>query len=378
VTGITSIDPREIEQRKERVRRAWRYQRVDHIPIGIALDDPGPYTLRQVCEDGQLQFERNRHNIDRLLRLLPDDYLPAARVWPGYMTIASVFGVPIHWSDDPNQAPGALEHPIRDLAQLADLARPDAATSGLMPFNLRWLRYFAEQFPPEISLTGIDLGGPINTAKDLFDTDLLYTAFYDDPAAMHRFLDLAARVQIDCLAATIDAVGDINRLSSIDFDPIWAPEGRKGFISDDVCASFGPEIFRAFSRPHNNAILRRWPGGRIHNCGPHPAIDLYLDHDPPINGLNCSFRCTRPELGRIKEAFRGRGIVEFMFDFGETVEQIIRGYEEIARALAPDVVGIPVLWFDARWTDDAIREVYHGLRGVAERYAREMHWVGEG
>ena len=67
-----------------------------------------------------------------------------------------------------------------------------------------------------------------------------------------------------------------------------------------------------------------------------------------------------------------------MFDFGETIEQIVAGYEAIAQVLAPDVVGIPVLWFDSRWTDDGIRAVYDGLRGVAERYAREMNWVGGG
>ncbi|MFH1566877.1 MAG: uroporphyrinogen decarboxylase family protein [Gemmatimonadota bacterium] len=378
MTGLADLDGREMERRRDRFRRAWRYEPVDHMPIAAWLDDPGPYSLRQLCEDGQLQFERQWHNNDRLLRLLSDDYLPAARVWPGYVTIATVFGVPLHWGEDPNQPPGVLEHPIRDLDQVAGLALPDAATRGLMPLNCRWLAYFAAHFPPEVSLAGIDLGGPLNTALDLLGADLLYTSFCDAPEALHRLLDLATRVQIDCLRVILEAAGGLDRMTGVDFDSVWAPEGHKGFVSDDVCATLSPATFRDFSAPYNSRILRLWPGGRLHNCGPHPALDHYLDHDPPLDGLNCSYRHTRGDLARIRAAFRGRGLVELMFDNGETGDEILRGYAEIVAALAPDVVGIPLLCFDARWSDGDIREVYEGVRRIAERYAREMNWVGAG
>jgi len=376
VAGIKDIQHEEIERRKERVRRAWKYRRVDHIPLNFFLDDFSTYSLREQCRNGEIQYEVNVRSIDRLLRLLPDDYIPAARVWPGYITIATMFGLQAHWSDDPNQPPGVAEHPIQDMDQVYDLELPDRG-SGLMSFNLRWLQYFAEHLPEDVSLTGIDLGGPVNTAKDLLTTNLLYTAFYDSPAAYHRFLDLAAEVQIRCYQDIVAAVGDINRLTCIDFGPAWAPEGRKGFVSDDVCASYSPQIFESFSRPYNNKILRHWPGGRIHNCGPHPSLELYLDHEPALNGLNCSFRYTRAELPQIKRAFKGRGIVEFMFDNGESLEEIIEGYEEIADSLTPEVVGIPIVWLTDGWRDEAIRELYHGLLDVAERYARDIHWRSE-
>jgi hypothetical protein len=374
--GIKDIRHEEIDRRKERVRRTWRYHRVDHIPLNFFLDDYSTYSLGEQCRNGEIQFEVNRRSIDRLLRLLPDDYIPAARVWPGYITIATMFGLPIHWSDDPDQPPGVAEHPIRDMEQVYDLKIPDRH-GGMMPFNLRWLRHFAEQLPEEVSLTGIDLGGPINTAKDLFDTNLLYTGFYDNPQAYHHFLELAAQLQIRCYQDIVAAVGGINRLTCIDFGPAWAPEGHKGFVSDDVCASFSAEIFATFSRPYNNRILQHWPGGRIHNCGPHPALELYLDHEPPLNGLNCSFLYTRGELSRIRAAFKGRGIVEFMFDNGESPEEIIAGFEEIAGALTPDVIGIPIVWLTDSWPDDAIRELYEGLLAVARRYAREIRWRPE-
>ena len=377
MAGIGDIDPREIERRKERVRRAWAYRRVDHLPLGFVLEDFSRYTLRELCESGEKQLEVNRLSIDRLLRLLPDDYIPVARLWPGYITIATMFGIPPHWAEDPMQPPGVLEHPIRDLSQVRSLRLPDPSTAGLMSFILEWTERFARELPPCVHLAGADLGGPLNTAKDLFETDLLFTAFYDDPETFHRFLDLAADVQIGCYERVIAAAGGLDRLTCIDFDPLWAPEGKKGFVSDDVSAGLSAEHFAAFSRPYNNRIFRRWPGGRLHNCGPHPALAHYLDHEPPINGLNCSFRFSRIDLSRIREAFSGRGIVEFMFDNGETPAEILRGYEEAASALSPEVIAVPVIWLNHTWRDDDIRALYEGLRSVSVRYAREMRWAGE-
>ncbi len=385
--GLAGLDRREIERRKERIRRAWAYLPVDHLPLGFFREDFSRCSLQELCRDGLAQYEANRASIELLLRTLPDDYIPVARVWPGYITIATLFGLPIHWGEDPSQPPGVLEHPVTELARLRGLSLPDARRGGLMPFNLRWLAYFRDHFPPEVSLAGIDLGGPLNTARDLFETDLLFTAMYDAPEELEGFLRLAAEVQVRALREIAAAVGDIDRFSCLDFDPIWAPEGKKGFVSDDVCAGLSPECFRRFSRPFNNLILREWPGGRLHNCGPHPALELYLDHDPPLDGLNCSFRYTRAELPRLREAFAGRhtpggvcagrGIVELMFDNGESASEIVAGYEEAADRLCPEVAAIPVVWINESWPAEEIRALYEELRRVAARWAAGMRWKPE-
>jgi hypothetical protein len=377
---IASIDRREIERRKDRIRRAWERRRVDHTPIAFVLEDFHGRTLREACQDGAVQLAANRANIDRLLRILRDDYIPVARLWPGYVTIATMFGVPVHWSDDPNQAPGVGEHPVAgpgDAAAMLEAGAPDPRVSGLMPFILHWTARFARELPPEVSIAGPDLGGPLNTAKDLFQTDLLFTALYDWPDLFARFLAFAAEVQVSCYGEVIEAAGGIERLSCIDFDPVWAPEGRKGFVSDDVCAGLSPVHFRRFSVPANNRIFRAWRGGRIHNCGPHPAAGEYLDHDPPIDGLNCSFRCSRRDLHQLSGAFAGRGLVELMFDNGESAAEIVKGFEEAAGILAPDVMAVPVAWLDARWTDSDIRQLHEELRRAAVRHAADIRWERE-
>jgi hypothetical protein len=375
--GIADIDPSEMERRRDTVRRLWEYRRVDHIPIGVWLDDFSRHSLREQCENGLVQFEVNVGCIDRCLRCLPDDYLPCARIWPGYMTIGTMFGIPLHWGDDPNQPPGLRGHPITEMAQVRSLKMPDPGCDGLMPENLDRLRFFSENLPPEVCLTGIDLGGPMNTVKDLLDTNLLYTAFYDSPEEYHLLLDKVTDLQIRCYHAIIRAAGGIGRLSCIDFDPLWAPEGAKGFVSDDVCASFGPSMFREFSRPWNNRIFREFGGGRLHNCGPHPCLPLYADHEPPLGGLNCSWKYSKAELKAMREPFRGRVIVELNFDCGESFDEIVRGYEEAADSLAPDVASIPLLFLNETWTDEGISDLYAALRAVSGRYAREMRWKDE-
>lgn len=372
--NLINIDHCEIERRKEILRRVWEYKKVDHIPIGIWLEDTSTYTLREQCEHGELQFKVNVRNINRCLKNIPDDYIPYARIWPGYMTIGSMFGIPLHWSDNPNQAPGLEYHLITDMSQVYELKMPDAANDGLMPHNLKWLRYTSEHLPEDVYLTGIDLGGPLNTAKDLLDTNLLYTAFYDTPKEFHYLLDKVTNLQICCYDEIIKTVGDSSRLTCIDFDPLWAPEGWKGFVSDDVCATYGPELFKEFSIPYNNRIFKKYGGGRIHNCGPNPSLHLYLEHTPNIKGLNCSYKYSRNDLIRMKEIFKGRGIVEFDFD-NETLDEMVKSYEEVAQCLAPDVIGIPLIFLDHRCTDSDLTDIYMALRNISERYAKEINFL---
>jgi hypothetical protein len=352
----------------------WEYKPIDHVPIAVWLDDFGSHSLREQCEDGSLQFEVMVGCLNRLVKVLPDDYIPYVRIWPGYMTIATMFGMEIHWGDDPNQAPGAEGFLIDRVEQVYDLKKPDASRGGLMPHNLRWLDYANRHLPPTVHITGIDLGGPLNTAKDLFETNLLYTSFLEAAEPLHHFLDLVTEVQVDCVREIVRAAGGIERLTCTDFDPVWAPPPYKGFVSDDVCASFGPDIFSEFSVPYNNRILRGFQGGRIHNCGPNPSSHRYTDHEPERFGLNCSYRYSRNDFHKLRDAFKAKGIVEVNFDNGESPEEIMRGFEEMADCFAPDTVAMPILFLDHVWSDEDIRALYTDLRKISEEYAKHIRW----
>ena len=116
----------------------------------------------------------------------------------------------------------------------------------------------------------------------------------------------------------------------------------------------------------------------MHNCGPHPAADYYLDHTPTINGINCSFRYTRDSLPLLRKAFAGRGLVQLMFDNGETAETMVAGFRLLMEELAPEVIALPMPQVDDSWSDAEIIDLYYAMREVAVEYAANMCWREEG
>jgi hypothetical protein len=280
----------------------------------------------------------------------------------------------IYWAADPDQPPGVRGHLITDLAEVYHLPRP-TIEAGLMPENIRRLRYHAENLPPDVYLTGIDSGGPLNTCKDLLDTNLLYTAFYDDPAAMHHLLNLVTEVQLDVYRAVVAAAGGLERLTGLDFSPNWAPEKYKSFVSDDICATIRPDMFREFSLPYNSRLYQPWGSGLLHNCGPNPSKRLYLDHQPKLKGLNCSYRFSHQEFAEFRQIFAGWGILEVMFDSGEGPAEMLANFRAMMETLAPDTIGIPLCIVDDTWADSDITALYWEMRRVAEEYAANMRWA---
>lgn len=373
MSSLPVPDPDRIEAAKQRLRDVWAYRRVDHIPIFIRISGRLGHSRRELIISDELQYQVSRANLERSLKVLPDDYIPYARAWFGYMTLATMFGLPVQWSDDPDQPPGVAHPLIMDMERVFSLETPNI-DSGLMVDNIRVQRLFAERFPEWVHLTGFDLGGPLNTCRDLVETNLFYFALVDQPLAMHHLLSLVTELQIRCYAAAVDAAGGLARMTCVDMGQIWAPEGRKGFVSDDVCATLSPEMFDTFSKPYNRLLYANWPGGLLHNCGPHPAADRYLDHAPPINGLNCSFRYTRPDFHKLRAAFAGRGLLQVMFDSGESAEEMLSGFREMMEIFAPDVVALPMPIVNDSWRDAQIVELYEAMREVGREYAARMHW----
>jgi hypothetical protein len=370
-----NIDHRHVEALKQLRRDLWDYKPVDHIPVVIWPTWTFGHTLREQLEHGEVQFDVNVKIIEKCLRIVPDDYIPFARVTPGYMTLATMFGMEVHWSDDPSQPPGAQGHLIHDMEQVYRLERPRVDT-GLMPENVRRLHMHAANLPPDVYMTGIDAGGPLNTCKDLLGTDLLYTAFYDHPKAFHHLLNLVTDLQLEIYQEIVRAVGGINRMTGIDFDPAWAPERYKSFVSDDVCATIGPRIFEVFSRPYNNRLFQPWGSGLLHNCGPHPCKHLYRGHEPQLKGLSLSYKYSRKDFSELRQIFAGWGIMHVLLDNETTPEAILAAFRDIMETLAPDVIGVPICSVDDSWRDDDVTALYWDMRKISDQYAANMRWVG--
>ncbi len=369
-----TIDHQAVERHKQLLRDLWDYRRVDHIPVIFKPAWTFGYTDREATEDGEIQLEVNVRTIERSLRIIPDDYIPWARIWCGYMTLATMFGAQVHWTDDPAQPPGVRAPLIDEIDQVDRLRRPGLA-DGLMPENLRRLRRHADVLPRDVYLTGIDAGGPLNTCKDLVETNLLYTALYDHPEAMHRLLELVTDVQLDVYRAVVEAAGGIARMTSVDFDTIWAPERYKGFVSDDVCATIGPDLFREFALPYNSRLFAAWGSGLLHNCGPHPSRNLYPEHRPRLKGLHLAYKYSQRDFPALRQILAGWGVIHIVLDNEPTKEEMLSSFRSSMEMLAPDVIGVPVCILDNSWSDEDVTALYWDMRKISNEYAASLRWA---
>ena len=369
-----TIDHQRVERQKQFHRDLWDYRPVDHIPVIFKPSWTFGYTDREATENGDIQLEVNIRTIERSLRIIPDDYIPWARIWSGYMTIATMFGADVHWADDPAQPPGVRAPLIYEIEQIFGLERPGIG-AGLMPENLRRLRQHADALPKDVYLAGIDAGGPLNTCKDLVETNLLYTAFYDYPQAMHHLLALVTDVQLDVYRAVEAAAGGVERMTSIDFDTVWAPERYRGFVGDDVCATIGPDLFREFGLPYNSRLFESWGSGLLHNCGPHPSRNIYLDHDPRLKGLHVAYKYSHKDFPALREIFAGWGVIHIVLDNELTAELMLASFRSSMEMLAPDVIGVPVCIVDDSWSDEDVTALYWEMRKISNEYAANMRWA---
>ena len=375
------LDHQVIEQRKQLRRDLWEYRPVDHIPVVISLlpywqlGELG-FTAHDLFKDDQVHFEVSVARVEKSLRLIPDDYIPYARMVLGPMTLPTMFGAKVHWSDDLDQPPGTAGAIIHDMEQVYSLKRP-TLDDGLMPLHLRRLRYHAEHLPSDVYLTGIFAGGPLQVCADLVETNTFYLGFYDNPEAMHHLLDLVTEVQLEVYHAVVDAVGGLERLTSLDWDPVWAPEPYKGHVSDDICGILAPKMFREFSVPYNNRLFRPWGQGVLHNCGPQTAKQYYLDHSPTLKGVNCAYDHSQGDLEEMGRLLAGKALIEVNFDSGETPEEMLAGFRYMMEVLAPDTIGVPVCTIDQSWSDDDITSFYWEMRAIADEFAAAMRWPNQ-
>ena len=101
-----------------------------------------------------------------------------------------------------------------------------------------------------------------------------------------------------------------------------------------------------------------------------------MDHTPKLKGLNCSYRYSHAEFPEFRELFAGWGIIEALFDFAETPDEMLAQFRYMMETLAPDTIGIPICSVDDSWSDSDITDLYWEMRRIAEAYAANMKWVG--
>ncbi len=278
---------------------------LDRLPIGFIIDSPwlpnwfGAEILDYLTSE-DLWFEANRKALETFPEVV---FLPGFWSEFGMCTEPSAFGAKCVFPR--NEFPFA-DKIIHDVAQIDDLAEPNPATDGLLPFMLNRLRHLQ----PRIEAMGHKIRfsvsrGSLNIASFLMGTTEFLMALKTDPDRAHKLLGVITRFlkkwhQLQ--RATFPSIEGIFLLDDIvgfvgeaDFKEFGLPcfkelysgdEAVKFFHNDAECAKsiryypdlginlYNPGIFNPL------AELRQMSGNRLTILGNIPPRDVLAKGSP--------------------------------------------------------------------------------------------------
>ena len=238
--------------------------------------------------------------------LLQDDNPLAIRNDHGTIQIASALGGGwvLHGNSRPWVKHLADESSLERIIE-GDVPGPEA---GLLPRSFETLAFYSEKLDAypccreAIQISMPDLQGPIDTAEQLWGSDIYY-ALADGSELLYRLL---AKI-----VATMLAVAEQFRRHARDrLDP--AATTQHGYmipgrllIRIDSAIMLSPGMYADVVRPHDAAILREMGGGAIHFCGNGQHLVGKLLEIPHLLGLDFG-EPNLMEVGRIYAQCRER------------------------------------------------------------------------
>jgi uroporphyrinogen decarboxylase len=274
-------------------------------PIGFIIDCPWlpnwfGIDILDYFTNEALWFEANRKAIETFPEVT---FLPGFWSEFGMCTEPSAFGAKCVFHK--NEFPFA-DKTIRDVAQIDDLAEPDPATDGLLPFMLNRLR----SVRPRIEDMGHKIRfsvsrGPLNVATFLMGTTEFLMALKTDPDKTHKLLRTITQFlkkwhelqrqtfpSIDGMFLLDDIVGfigeqDFKEFGLPYFKELYAADvAVKFFHNDAECAksiAYYPEIGINLYNPgifNTIAELRRMSANRLTILGNIPPRDVLAKGSP--------------------------------------------------------------------------------------------------
>ena len=203
-------------------------------PIGFIIDSPwlpnwfGADILDYFASE-ELWFAANRAAIETFPEVT---FLPGFWSEFGMCTEPSAFGAKCVFPR--NEFPFA-DKVLRDVAQVADLAEPNPATDGLLPFMLNRLK----RARPRLEDLGHKIRfsvsrGPLNVASFLMGTTEFLMALKTDPGQAHKLLCLITRFLKNWHALQRDTFPSVDGI----------------FLLDDIVGFIGEADFKEFGLPY--------------------------------------------------------------------------------------------------------------------------------
>jgi hypothetical protein len=365
-------DTAEIDRRKNVIRSLWAGQRLDRIPVHMRVSMSKPsYPVREQFLDADKQLEVALGNANLTWAMLPDiDSVPSMRPDIGCSGLATAFGAKLFWGDDCNQTCGIKEPVIKNIRDVVSLEMPDCH-AGQLGEGIERIEKFAQAGAGMISISLLDIAGGLNVANDLLGSELLYTAMVDHPEELKILLHKIQDFFIEVIEAQITAAGGEDAIATFDFPDLWFPEGQKGHVSDDISANISPDMYRMFSTEFHDRIFQRFGGGGLHNCGPNPCLECYLEHTPAPRAIDLAYKYSKRDWNHIKRLCKNKAIV-YIWEFPSEPPLCIDTFRELMEYMTPDVIAIPII--EISDSTQNIELLCRKIQEIAAEYAKRMDW----
>jgi hypothetical protein len=376
------LDFKAIESRRERIRKTWRYERIDHVPLGLyVIDNKEGFTRKEIETDKEKNLRFDLNSVKKSLELLPDDYIPFIKPEVGCATIPTILGSEVYFPQNIDNYSTVKESIVNKITELEKLDFPETVaeikTRGLMPLNLEKIHYYRNVTSDAINFTGFDIGGVMCGSVDIMNSSLFYISLLTEKDRMLAYLEKLSNLYVAVQKILTGEIGGPDRMTNVDWDVSWYPEGRKGYVSDDPCANFSAEIFETFSKPFNERIYELFGYGGFHNCGPHPCVQAYIDYrGNRLKAVNCSLEYTYKELDSFISVFKeSQTVLYFLFEEEfYNAKKALELYDElIGTGTKYNVICIPSYAIDSSlYSDDQIEQIYRGFLNSSTDYAGSL------
>ncbi len=229
-------------------KAAAKGEKLAQVPVALIVDSPwipGHLSIGHLDYflDAGLWFESNL----RICREFPDViFVPSWWAEYGMAIEPSACGNRIHFHDD--QPPGQSPMLFR-LTDAVNLSPANPETDGLMPFVLHRYRRFKQRIlDAGYTLPVVAARGPLCAASFLRGLTPLMTDMIDDPAGVHKLLDLTTENAIRWLRAQAEAIGD-------------TVEGI--LVLDDIPGLLSRRLYLEFAHPYLARIAGAFPAGWV-------------------------------------------------------------------------------------------------------------------
>ena len=345
---------------------------LEHVPLEIRAADDEFSVRRHFFGEDEEWLRDSLRSVQLTWQLgTHTDAIPALCADVGCSVIANAFGARYAFLGNENQTPSVKERLIEDLEEDLDgLPEPDLEGAEWTGEGLRRMRRAAELGQGFTPQCGLDAAGGINVAADLMGVSELLVAMLTEPEAVHALLDRIQKAYLKLIELEIGAAGGLENLTTTDFFAGWAPMGWKGHCSDDISAMIAPHLYRTFSLPYHGRVYEKYGCGGLHNCGPNPCRDAYMDGPFTPVYLDLNEIYSGGDLESLKASLGGRGFLRWGSDMTDPGE-IAAAYERYMELLAPDLMLIPT--YTLRRPEDGAA-LYDRLLPIAREYAKRMEF----